>query len=201
MNNTKFPAAMDEIIPFKNMIQESFETELEKIDSALNEHSTERNTISHLISTYHAIYNSNSTVGSLISKSNSMLKHVRDLIKDSFNIFYENLFDDEESRSYNESASENNCVNSYWQNIKSNYNTIKNVAKKSFQNETFFWLQNVSEIWNLDNLGEIYSYDNEPGNESQHNDTIFGWLTDQIGRETKKFIDFVQPYTNISIYF
>ena len=50
-------------------------------------------------------------------------------------------------------------------------------------------------------VGEIYSYDNEPGNESQHNDTIFGWLTDQIGRETKKFMDFVQPYTNISMYF
>ena len=201
MNNTKFPVAMDEIIPFKNMIQDSFETEIEKIYSSLNENSTERNTISHLISTYHSIYNSNNTVGSLITKSNSMLKYVRDLIKDSFNNFYENLFDDKESPSQNESGSENNYVNLYWQKIKSNYNTIKNVAKKSFGNETFFWLQNASEIWNSGTLGEIYSYDNEPGNESQHNDTIFGWLTDQIGRETKKFMDFVQPYTNISMYF
>ena len=121
MNNTKFPAAMDEIVPFKNMIQDSFETEIEKIYSSLNENSTERNTISHLISTYHSIYNSNNTVGCLITKSNSMLKYVRDLINDSFNNFYENLFDDKESPSQNESGSENNYVNLYWQNIKSNY--------------------------------------------------------------------------------
>ena len=206
MNKTKFPAAMEEIMPFKNMFQESFETELGKLNSSLIENSTERNIISHLISTMGNSYleiTKNGTVENFHLKPNSMLKHVRHLIKDSFDNLYETLYNvvDDDPQDFDKNESESNYITLYWQKIRSGYDTVKKVVQHSYVNETFLSFQNVSIMWNSDALGETYLNDYKVGNESRQKDTIFSWFSNTIEKETNRFKSFIKPYTNISMYF
>ena len=206
MNKTKFPEKMEEIMPYKNMIHERIEKELDRLNTLIVENSTEWNTISHLISTMGKSYfniTKNGTAEYFIIKPKSLLGEVRNLVNNSFDNLYESFYNlmNTGVQNRNGNESETNYVNLYWQKIMSGYDTMKKVAQNSFENDTIFGFQNVSKIWNLNNLANFDTNDNKTGNESQNSDNIFGWFTNRIEVQTNKFMTYLKPYANVSYYF